>query len=349
MQAIKITDGRTSLWQWDTGVRIKVYGCTDVDQMHFVTPGGIISRELVNNECDVPDTALRTDGLLKMYAFDRTETGGVTRCDFLLAVKARPKPADYIDPPDEYDNLQALAERVAPLIPGSGGSVTPEQIGAAVDDYLTENPVQVEESDPTVPDWAKAEQKPSYTAEEVGALPADTEIPESYTLPVASADTLGGVKVGEGLQMTGDVLGVVDASYELISLVEIDEPVAQVRLDGFKLKEFLLTVYTPGGDTTATLAGTVYTEGGDSLYFGIGSGLVANAGRYTKVHGSIENNLLCLRSGQPAIKITDSTSSGVTGYVVTSGYINKVQPYLGSSQKFPEGSWLKLEGVRANA
>ena len=33
------------------------------------------------------------------------------------------------------------------------------------------------ESDPTVPSWAKAETKPSYTASEVGALPADTVIP----------------------------------------------------------------------------------------------------------------------------------------------------------------------------
>ena len=144
MQAIQITDGRTSLWQWDTGVSIKVYGCTDVDQMHFVTPGGIISRDLVDGECNVPDTALQTEGLLKMYAFDRTETGGVTRCDFLLMVKARPKPADYIDPPDEYDNLSELAKRIAPLIPGGGGSVTPEQIGAAVEEYLAENPVEGE-------------------------------------------------------------------------------------------------------------------------------------------------------------------------------------------------------------
>ena len=44
----------------------------------------------------------------------------------------------------------------------------------------TEN-VRVEgltsESDPTVPGWAKTENKPSYTAEEVGALPATTFIP----------------------------------------------------------------------------------------------------------------------------------------------------------------------------
>lgn len=159
MQAIKITDGRTSLWQWDTGVRIKVYGCTDVDQMHFVTPGGIISRELVDGACGVPDTALQTDGLLKMYAFDRTENGGVTRCDFLLMVKARPKPADYIDPPDEYDNLSELAKRIAPLIPGGGGSVTPEQIGAAVEEYLAENSV-VGEPGPQGPQGERGEQGP---------------------------------------------------------------------------------------------------------------------------------------------------------------------------------------------
>ena len=35
------------------------------------------------------------------------------------------------------------------------------------------------ESDPTVPQWAKASTKPSYTAAEVGALPSDTHIPST--------------------------------------------------------------------------------------------------------------------------------------------------------------------------
>ncbi len=37
------------------------------------------------------------------------------------------------------------------------------------------------ETDPTVPEWAKAATKPSYTASEVGALPADTEIPTALS------------------------------------------------------------------------------------------------------------------------------------------------------------------------
>ena len=43
----------------------------------------------------------------------------------------------------------------------------------ATGDYLTK------ELDPTVPEWAKQPQKPSYTAQEVGALPANTHIPST--------------------------------------------------------------------------------------------------------------------------------------------------------------------------
>lgn len=51
----------------------------------------------------------------------------------------------------------------------------PTLISAFTNDkgYMTE----FTETDPTVPAWAKAESKPSYTAAEVHALPEDTEIP----------------------------------------------------------------------------------------------------------------------------------------------------------------------------
>ena len=35
----------------------------------------------------------------------------------------------------------------------------------------------MEESDPTVPAWAKEKEKPKYTAEEVGAISAEDEVP----------------------------------------------------------------------------------------------------------------------------------------------------------------------------
>lgn len=57
--------------------------------------------------------------------------------------------------------------------------ISEEQIEKSVKSYLEKNPI--EETDPTVPAWAKAEEKPTYTAEEVGALPNTTEIPKNLS------------------------------------------------------------------------------------------------------------------------------------------------------------------------
>ena len=62
--------------------------------------------------------------------------------------------------PDVYDQLMEL-------IKGLGGA-DPEAIKTAVAEYLAAHPI--EETDPTVPEWAKAEAKPTYSAAEVGAI-----------------------------------------------------------------------------------------------------------------------------------------------------------------------------------
>ena len=73
------------------------------------------------------------------------------------------------------------ANRAAEITPPSGGGseddscaeISFEKIAAVVEKYLKDNPIQ--ELDPTVPAWAKASEKPTYTAQEVGALP-DTAV-----------------------------------------------------------------------------------------------------------------------------------------------------------------------------
>lgn len=55
------------------------------------------------------------------------------------------------------------------------GGVSDEKIAEAVGTYMEAHPI--EETDPTVPDWAKQPEKPRYTASDVGALPAGTKIP----------------------------------------------------------------------------------------------------------------------------------------------------------------------------
>ena len=82
--------------------------------------------------------------------------------------------------PDVYDQLMEI-------IKGLGGA-DPEAIKTAVAEYLTEHPV--EETDPTVPEWAKAEKKPTYTAAEVGAV-AQTDLQAATDAALAQAKASG--------------------------------------------------------------------------------------------------------------------------------------------------------------
>ena len=78
-----------------------------------------------------------------------------------------------------------VAQFVADYVSEHGGNVSDADIAAAVEAYFEENPMVTEETDPTVPAWAKAATKPSYTAAEVGALPS------TYTPPNQTAEQVG--------------------------------------------------------------------------------------------------------------------------------------------------------------
>lgn len=79
------------------------------------------------------------------------------------------------------DVIEAILKRLDTL-EQEGGGVSTEAIAAAVEAYIQEHGVTVEEVDPTVSEWAKQPVKPTYTASEVGALPS------SYTPPVTSVN-----------------------------------------------------------------------------------------------------------------------------------------------------------------
>ena len=68
------------------------------------------------------------------------------------------------------------------------GSVDPDDIAKAVADYLAAHPI--EETDPTVPSWAKAETKPTYSAEEVGAI-AQSDLQAATDAALAQAKSSG--------------------------------------------------------------------------------------------------------------------------------------------------------------
>ena len=138
--------------------------------------------------------------------------------------------------PDVYDQLMDL-------INGMGG-VDPDDIAKAVADYLAAHPI--EETDPTVPEWAKAEEKPTYTAAEVGAV-AQTDLQAATDAALAQAKASGAFdgpagptgpqgpagadgKDGAGIDITGATVGqiakiaTVDASGVPTAWEPVDMP-----------------------------------------------------------------------------------------------------------------------------
>lgn len=92
------------------------------------------------------------------------------------------------DPPKNvYDQLMEL-------IKGLGGA-DPDDIAKAVADYLAAHPI--EETDPTVPAWAKAETKPTYSAAEVGAI-AQSDLQAATDAALAQAKASGAFDGAKG-------------------------------------------------------------------------------------------------------------------------------------------------------
>jgi hypothetical protein len=74
------------------------------------------------------------------------------------------------------------------------------------------------ETDPTVPAWAKAETKPSYTAAEVGALPDTTEIPTVPTNVSAFTNDVGYLTEHQSLE------GLATEAYVQAQIATIPTP-----------------------------------------------------------------------------------------------------------------------------
>jgi hypothetical protein len=170
---LTLNDGRNELWQWDTGRKLTVDA--DCSQVHFSNKvfGRSIDVDVVDGTAAIPDVLLQVDNELIAWAFVGTPENGYTKISKVFKVNKRNKPADYVFTPPEQTTLGQIMKRLDRI----EESQDPDAIKNAVDDYLANNPIQIDETDPTVPDWAKQTTKPKYTAAEVGALPDTTEIP----------------------------------------------------------------------------------------------------------------------------------------------------------------------------
>lgn len=201
---IKLKDGRDELWQWDTCREVSIDA--ECSQVHFGRGvyGRTIDVDVVDGNAKIPDILLQSADDLHCYGYVGSDADGYTKIEKVFKVNKRKKPADYVFTEQDQRTLEQIIKRVELL----EETQDPDAIKKAVEDYLKNNPIHVEETDPTVPEWAKKPTKPTYTAEEVGALPDYIKIPAPYELPIATADSLGGVKAIPATDAMTEYVGI---------------------------------------------------------------------------------------------------------------------------------------------
>ena len=134
-----LNDGRAELWQWDTGRTLAVDA--DCSQVHFSNKvfGRSIDVDVVNGTAIIPDVLLQTDKDLNVWAFVGTAENGYTKISKTFKVNRRNKPADYVFTPTDQTTLAELSGRLDRI----EESQDPDAIKNAVEDYLTQNPVEI--------------------------------------------------------------------------------------------------------------------------------------------------------------------------------------------------------------
>ena len=178
---LTLNDGRAELWQWDTGRTLSVDA--DCSQVHFSNKvfGRSIDVDVVDGAAIIPDILLQTDNDLNVWAFVGTAENGYTKISKTFKVNRRNKPSDYVFTPSEQTTLAELVDRLDRI----EETQNPDAIKNAVEDYLTQNPVEIPVQSVNGQTGAV-----ELTAEDVGAI-AETELQNAINTALEQAKASG--------------------------------------------------------------------------------------------------------------------------------------------------------------
>ena len=142
-------DWEDSRWQWDINQRLQLKGVQAGTEVHFASDNDcspnaermVAYEESGNIFVDVPNKFFCLPGIVNVYLYLRDGEAGYTQTRWSFRVKHREKPSDYIYTETEVLNYTNLDERVKEL---EQNGVSEEGIAKAVEDYMSDHPVEVE-------------------------------------------------------------------------------------------------------------------------------------------------------------------------------------------------------------
>lgn len=144
----------------------------------YIKPLVETENGLIIDENFIPKTIARTSDIPDSYTKEETDTHIEAKVTEQLTAAKESGEFDGEDGKSAYEYAK-----------GGGYTGTEEEFATKLAaEYITS------ESDPTVPAWAKAATKPSYTASEVGAY-TKTEIDNLELITVADIDAICGATI----------------------------------------------------------------------------------------------------------------------------------------------------------
>ena len=205
-------------------------------------------------------------------------------------------------------------------------------VPTAVSDLNNDLGYLTEESDPTVPSWAKQAQKPVYTASEVGALPASTKIPAKVS---DLTDDSGHYTKPNGGIPKADLSSDVQTLLENAGTVVQDVSDMQDAVTGLTNR---LNALADSDDTTLDQMSEIvtYIKNNKSLIDGITTGKVSVSDIVDNLNSSAANKPLSAKQG----KVLKDLIDGIVIPTNVSAFTNDVG-YLTSETDPTVPAWAK--------
>lgn len=113
---ITLDDGRTELWQWDTGRKI-VVDDKSVSEVHYskYSSTQAIIREVINGKAEIPNFLLQDTHAVTVYAYSGSIENGYTVAEKTFNVAKKPKPANYVETEEDKAILAKLKAAIGDL------------------------------------------------------------------------------------------------------------------------------------------------------------------------------------------------------------------------------------------
>lgn len=113
MATIKLADGRSELYQWDTGRKVVVDDET-IKQVHYQNRfyGRTIDVDVSGGFAIIPDQLLQSFSPLVVFAWAGSDEDGYTKIEKTFEVHKRNKPAGYVFTPVDQKTLNDLQKQI---------------------------------------------------------------------------------------------------------------------------------------------------------------------------------------------------------------------------------------------